>query len=567
MQRSISSLLRRKTAAFLLIPVALGTQAAEARKRDQTPDLSAWSTQALADAGTRSLLAARPDEGIGALVELAARNPKDADDQTLLALAYHAGADRNPEAAELALAGYDIALRNQPSSFWAAALAGRIDFDRGRFAEAETRYAQAVLARPADARALLGLGSAAYLAGDPGVAAASAQRALALGLDGAERAAAMRVAAFAAMALGDSPGAARFVQDLETADPAMAAGVRARLAELQQTNAVDAMQPAEAPAEGEPVPPAPGGQVSVDVAIILSQNTHREHIGLNLLDGLTLNYARSRQNSQTRTREGETVTRSAQRVITEAISLPQLSYNLNLFNRRGQAYSVVARPSLTAWLSETSEFFIGRTLKVAVGGVNTAALEQIDIGIEMKLTPVEISATGARMRVEVSRSFLSNEPTGTFSEALSTFRQKVAATAEVRFGETLILSGLSEQVEDRTSSRTPVLGDIPVIQTLFNERNSTARRDAALVLVTPFRPVTIGARSYARSEAVARLVSLWGQVIDPSSNLDEITRRLGHVRLFTRMKQSDIHHNWPDPRRDAAEIVADARGVAPDVLP
>lgn len=489
--------------------------------------------------GVAALRAGRPRDAIAAFSELTARRPRDAGLQTLLALSYHqAGAD-DPESLELALAGYDLALKAEPGGFWAAALAGRAAFDRGRYDEAARRFAQAVMARPDDPEALLALATAAYRCGDITLAAAAAGRSAELFPDDAGKARALRLAALAEAGAGDAARGRARLDALAAIDPAAAAAVTSRSQQLAQTAALD-----NAPAGQDAPAPAAPNQISVDVTIVLAQNTSRERIGMNLLDGLRLQYGYNRSDTR---RDDRVNPSSFERVITESIGIPQLSYNLNLFNRGGQFYQVVARPSLTAFQGETSEFFVGRTLKVAVGGVNLGQLEQIDIGIELKVTPVEITPDGTRVRIETGRSFLTADAAGTFNEALTTFRQKVAATAEVKFGETLVLSGLSESVDDSTFSKTPLLGDIPIAGSLFNERQKASRRDAVLILVTPARPAALPGRPWARGEAVDKLAKLWTEIVDPSSNGVDVAARLSRMRMFSRMAPGDSPLAWPSP--------------------
>lgn len=497
-------------------------------------------------AGVEALRTGRPKDAVAAFSELTARRPRDADLQTLLALSYQRSGASDPESLELAMAGYDLALKAEPGSFWAAALAGRAAFDRGRYDEATRRFAQAVTARPTDPDALLALATAAYRNGDATLAAACATRAADLFKDRPERAEALRLAALAEASSGDRARGATLIQALATIDPAAATAAETRADQLARTAAIDsAPAPQDVPALDTP------NQISVDVTIVLAQNTARDRIGMNLLDGLRLQYGYNR----TDTRRNDRINPPTfERVITESIGVPQLSYNLNLFNRGGQYYQVVARPSLTAYRGETSEFFVGRTLKVAVAGVNSSTLEQVDIGIELKVTPVEITPDGTRVRIETGRSFLTADQAGTFNEALTTFRQKVAATAEVKFGETLVLSGLSESVEDRTFSKTPVLGDIPIAGSLFNERQKASRRDAVLILVTPARPAALPGRPWARAEAVERLAKLWTEIVDPSSNGVDAANRLRHIRMFTRMAPGDSPLRWPEPSKVSGEM-------------
>lgn len=122
-----------------------------------------------------ALLAGDTPSALRGFGDAAARNPSDANRQTLLALAYQRSAGGDPETLDIAAAGYDLALRGGQDAYWAAVLAGKAAYDRGRYNDAEAYFAQAVLTRPQDARALLALATSAYMAGDPQLAAVSAE--------------------------------------------------------------------------------------------------------------------------------------------------------------------------------------------------------------------------------------------------------------------------------------------------------------------------------------------------------------------------------------------------------
>lgn len=547
------SRLSHVVAAALVCAVSVSAMPADAkRKRAESVETAGLASEQLIAMGAAALQRTDARGAASYFAELAAREPRNGTAHMLLALAHHLDAVRDPAALDMALSGYDLALRAEPGQYWAAAMAGRGAFDRGDYQGALSHFANALLIRPRDARTAAALASAAYMAGDAQLASVAAGHAATLepGPDGQY----LRLATLAAAATGDAAlTKARFVA-LQAGFPVVAAGLAGRMAAILQTSAVDPLQAADdAALDAEIGVP---DQISVDVAIILAQNTRRERTGFNLLDGLGLQYGFSREASRTITRtDGAPTGNNYQRVLTATISVPQLNYNLNLFNRGGQYYSVVARPQLTAYRGEESEFFIGRSLKVAVGGINLGNLENIDIGTEMKVTPQEITAEGAKIRIEIGRSFVTPDPAGSFAEALTTFRQKVAATAEVRFGETLVLSGLNEAVEDRSFSKTPVLGDLPLLGNAFSERNKIERRDSVIVLVTPSRPVSLSGRPYARSEHVERLTRLWSEVIDPASNAAATEAALRRSRAFTRMTRGDMPMALPGPR-----------DVIPDVL-
>ncbi len=491
-----------------------------------------------------ALLAGDAPSALRGFGDAAARSPGDTNRQTLLALAYQQSAGGDPETLDVAAAGYDLALRGGQDAYWAAVLAGKSAYDRGRYGDAENYFAQAVLARPQDARALLALAMSAYLAGDPQLAAISAERAA---LDSPMRKDALRIAALAYAASGQGDMARMRYAEFSPLDPGDAPAVLRRISDLTRTQDSEPY-----PDMGETAPEAPD-QVSVDVAIILSQTSQKDSIGLNLLDGLQAQYGFQNQHIKSSSDGAGIVSRT----ITDAITIPQLTYNLNLFNRFGQYYQVVARPMLTAYRGEPADFFVGRSAKIAVGGVNVATLENIDIGTDVKVTPLEIDAQRTKLKIEVTRSFLSAEPAGTFNEALNTWRQTVSTTVEVDFGSTLILSGLSESVRDSSLSKTPVLGDAPIVGSLFNKRITTNKRDAVLILVTPSPVRTFAAQAWARPAEVERLIAFWDTVVAPGSDMAAITRQLEHARLFTHARRDDARLTWPDLPRDEGEIVKD----------
>lgn len=469
-----------------------------------------------------------------ALGDATARRPNDALRQTLLALSWTAESQNDPEALELALVGYRTALSFQENAFWPALLAGQVSLQRGRHDDALDYFARAALADPGSAGAFEGLALAAYEFGDVALAREAASRSAFLDPGSLVS---WRILALSNAALSDGEAAGLALSQYASRGGEGVGHLEARTATLIRTASVDEFASNSNGDDGFGFD-APENQVSVDVTILLGQNTRRDRIGLNLLDGLRLQYAAQGQRSVTNTPGANTF--DAQTMLSQAISIPELTWNLNMFNRFGQHYQVAARPSLTAYLGEASDFFIGRTLQVGVRGIDSGQLEQVDIGIRLTVTPVEINEDNVVVRVETGRSFVTTDQAGTFAEALSTFRQTVSATADVSFGQTLVLSGLSETVRDATSSRVPGLGDVPVIGSAFNQRSTTERQDAVLILLTPSRPVTFDSKPWMRPDGVERLVQLWDKVVDPTTNGAHAAERLSHARIFRRMQPGDI---------------------------
>lgn len=356
----------------------------------------------------------------------------------------------------------------------------------------------------------------------------------------------LRTAAYVAAVRGEREELAAVIQRANALPQSRLTAHEPRLAQLQRTAMLLAVQEQEPPAAtqggADAVPgktvessalsptaaviPANNSpqQVMVEVTLLLSQDTTKQNVGINLLDGLKLQFGGE---NRTERRRATGTSDVFSRVITAGLTVPQINYSLNLFNTHDDFYDVVVRPSLVATLGQQSEFFIGRTLSVGISGINLGALQTIDVGTSVKLTPLEITPERTKFRIDTVRSFFVPASSGSFQQSVSTFKQTVGATAEVEFGKTLILSGLYEAVNVGWTSKVPVLGDLPIGNVLFNEREKTQSRDAAIVLVTPRLAgmIDTGTREF-RTETLTNLLALWKELVDPLADMDALANKV-----------------------------------------
>ncbi|HVN01896.1 MAG TPA: hypothetical protein VMT68_16980 [Caulobacteraceae bacterium] len=484
------------------------------------------------------------------------RDPRDAELQFLNGLAYHLAAARGDAGAyDLARVGYESSLRFDPNAYWPSYMLGALEFERGDWRAAEQRFSAAALRAPDDWRALSGLAASSYYAGDPGLAWLAAERAAKLAPREPQ---VLRVAALAADAAGDDAAAARLASAYAAAGGAKPAALTERLARLGRTAGLDAV--ADASPDAPPQLAAPNNQMMVEVTIILSEDTRQTGVGLNLLDGLRLQY--SYDLSQTLL--SGSVPRNFQRTVTQKIAIPEVDYNLNIFNRSGEDYHVLARPTLSAFLGQPSEFFAGRDVSVEVSGVNLGSLQTISAGVRLKLTPLAIDGDRVRFQLDAERSFFSPLVFGTIDKQISVFKQNVSATAELDYGQTLILSGLSETFYDKTHSIAPGLGDAPIVGLLLSRREGLERQTSVMILVTPLRPLGMSLpQRVGREGEAARIAQLWTSVVEPTADITAITERLGHARLFTRAEREDMSIGGAQDARLVGEALAAMTGDGP----
>ena len=83
------------------------------------------------------------------------------------------------------------------------------------------------------------------------------------------------------------------------------------------------------------------------------------------------------------------------------------------------------------------------------------------------------------------RSHSQRRVTG-FSQGYPTISQREASTsATVHDGETFVIGGLTEESRISNRSKLPVLGDIPLLGTLFTAEHTSSERRDLYIVVTP----------------------------------------------------------------------------------
>jgi general secretion pathway protein D len=178
-------------------------------------------------------------------------------------------------------------------------------------------------------------------------------------------------------------------------------------------------------------------------------------------------------------------------VITRMINLPAITYALNIANAQDRRNEVVARPSLVALGGQTSTFFsgtdvIGAAISTGQGG---SVQVQKEAGVKLAVTPEFLPDNLIKMQVVAERTFLTNPNSNVlFDFRLDTSKTLVSANVVMKYGETLILSGLSERNLESSNSGVPVLRDVPLVQYLFNRQTKRDFQKSVLIIVTPRRP-------------------------------------------------------------------------------
>lgn len=242
------------------------------------------------------------------------------------------------------------------------------------------------------------------------------------------------------------------------------------------------------PCIGRPMP----RMVVIDASIIRTEEVVSNSRGVNLLDGLQIIFGWS--NVITRTITGGATTTTRTRTSSLALPTAGVAYSLNIANAADLRNDVLARPSLVALDRQPSMFFSGTNITIAIPGqLSGGDIEEKPIGVSLSVTPTFVDGDTLLLAVKAARSDIEPGIPGTFTQALHTTRSSVTTNVLMRMDQTLVLSGLVEKESTLDRSRTPVLGEVPVLQYLFGNATSEESRKSILVVLTPRRPAEVDA--------------------------------------------------------------------------
>src|SRR5690606_15183501 len=359
------------------------------------------------------------------------------------------------------------------------------DYRLGSHRQALAGYVDAMGLRGGCDQLCYGLALVAWRAGEFGLAANALAEARRTGAPASD--AARAAEAFVSAGLADGQGARP------------AAEVRGRL------------YPAPLPAEADHA----AGNVSIDAYVIRQSRDSNSHAGINLLNALQLQFGGTLVNTYERDDDG--ATHATERNIE--VTVPSVSYALNLASLARGSFSIEASPSVVAVPGSTSRFFEGSSVLIVPAGDETEPLER-DVGVDLKVTPNEVGDGYVDLTAVLELSNLSaNTVGGVNATVLQTEKTSAEATARIPFGRAIALgSGATMSVRDADSG-TPGLSRIPGVAKLFGAEQSSARRSDVLVLITARRGVEPGAAEAPDGDALSQ--ALFGR---PAADIARISR-------------------------------------------
>jgi pilus assembly protein CpaC len=151
--------------------------------------------------------------------------------------------------------------------------------------------------------------------------------------------------------------------------------------------------------------------------------------------------------------------------------------------------TTLANPNLTARSGETANFLAGGEIPIPVAqGLGTTTVEYKQYGISLAFTPTVLSDGRISLRVRPEVSQLTSagavQLNGVTIPALSTRRSET--TVELGSGESMVIGGLLQNSHNNSITKTPGLGDVPILGSLFRSNGFQRNETELVIVITPY---------------------------------------------------------------------------------
>jgi len=166
-----------------------------------------------------------------------------------------------------------------------------------------------------------------------------------------------------------------------------------------------------------------------------------------------------------------------------SVSAPAITTVLNTLFQENKA-RLLANPRLAVRDGETARLTVGDKIPFQI--INAQGVPSIvilDAGVKLEITP-HVNKDGyitMRMHPEVSQ--IATAPSPGVPPTISP--READSSLTVKDGTSVILAGLIQKNETRTTVKIPLLGDIPILGWLFKTESTDTRNNEVVFVITP----------------------------------------------------------------------------------
>ena len=175
-----------------------------------------------------------------------------------------------------------------------------------------------------------------------------------------------------------------------------------------------------------------------------------------------------------------------------AKQISNLGALVNIIENDGNS-EILATPTLLAMNNKQAEILVGSNIPIVTGKYTSSSdsssttpfqtISREDVGVILKVTPI-IGADGM-ITIEIVQEVSELDTSSAIASDIVTTKRAIKTSAVVKTGETLAVGGLINESTQFLGSKIPILGDIPGLKELFNQRRMSVTKRNLVIFLKP----------------------------------------------------------------------------------
>ncbi|GAB4539899.1 MAG: type II secretion system secretin GspD [Thermodesulfovibrionia bacterium] len=158
------------------------------------------------------------------------------------------------------------------------------------------------------------------------------------------------------------------------------------------------------------------------------------------------------------------------------------------------AVNVLSTPQILTSDNEEAEIIVGENIPLIskrerdITTTNTVltSIERKDVGITLRITPQITEGDYVKLDLYQEISAVKETPESVLTTiGPTTTKRSTKTSVVVKDGQTVVIGGLMQEREEVITEKTPVLGDIPILNLFFRYKTTSRMKTNLLVFLTP----------------------------------------------------------------------------------
>jgi len=155
--------------------------------------------------------------------------------------------------------------------------------------------------------------------------------------------------------------------------------------------------------------------------------------------------------------------------------------------------NILSTPSVLTLDNEEASLSVGQEVPFVTGSFTDTnnsstnpfqTIQREEVGVVLTVTPQINDASSVQLTLDQEISGIATQAVAGVADVV-TDKSTISTTVMVEDGELLVLGGLMRDSQTDGKSKTPILGDIPLLGWLFRERSKAADQEVLMMFIRP----------------------------------------------------------------------------------